>query len=170
MKLPAVRKPISSAKLSPVSLPYLLTCQLLTHSYLHFNFVFLERVQAHLESHLHDILFVQGRCASGFYEYRSSCYTLIYHPKLSSRTAELKPDGITTACSETVLTRNCTDETFGTVLCPIPMSPRDYKHASFQRSLIDKFGDSAESAWVGLKGDKLHVYVSDLFFHLMDRS
>ncbi|VDL62087.1 unnamed protein product [Hymenolepis diminuta] len=117
-----------------------------------------KRVQAHPESHLHDILFVQGRCASGFYEYRSSCYTLVYHPELSSRTAELKPDGITTACSETVLTRNCTDETFGTVLCPIPMSPRDYKHASFQRSLIDKFGYSAESAWVGLKGDKLHVY------------
>ncbi|VDN97009.1 unnamed protein product [Rodentolepis nana] len=116
------------------------------------------RVKANLDSHPHDILFIQGRCASGFYEYQSACYTLMHHPESSSRIAELKPDRISTACSETVLTRNCTDENLGTVLCPIPMSPRDHKHASYQRSLIDKFGGSAESAWVGLKGNRFHVY------------
>nr|CDS32167.1 excretory/secretory C-type lectin TES-32 [Hymenolepis microstoma] len=116
------------------------------------------RVKAHPDSHLHDILFVQGRCASGFYEYQSACYTLMHHPESPSRISELKPDRVSTTCSETVLTRNCTDGTLGTVLCPIPMSPRDHKHASFQRSLIDKFGGSAESAWVGLKGNRFLVY------------
>lgn len=109
-------------------------------------------------SNLHDTLFVQGRCASGFYEYGASCYTIV--SRLESRVAEFREDDVSTVCRKTVLQSNCNDTTEGTGECPILMSPKDLYHAAFQRSLVEKFGDGFDSAWVGLKGDKHSVYVS----------
>lgn len=125
----------------------------------------LERVPAHPDSHLHDALFVQGRCALGFYEYRSTCYTLAKLTDSMTRNASLLPDAVSTACSATVLSSNCSDQeanNVGSILCPIVVAPDDQLHAAFQRSLIDRFGYPADSAWVGLKMNSNYVYVSAL--------
>ncbi|KAM7538695.1 hypothetical protein Aperf_G00000053844 [Anoplocephala perfoliata] len=121
-----------------------------------------KRVPAHPDSHLHDTHFVQGRCVSGFYEYRSVCYTLTKLDDSVTRNASLLSDAVSTACSATVPSSNCSGQdannSVGSILCPVVVAPMDQLHAAFLRSLIDKFGYPADSAWVGLKMDSEYVY------------
>uniref|UniRef100_A0A5K3FAA0 C-type lectin domain-containing protein n=2 Tax=Mesocestoides corti TaxID=53468 RepID=A0A5K3FAA0_MESCO len=116
-------------------------------------------VPAHADSHLHGDLFVQGRCVSGYYEYRSACYSLVNPPEGVVRSSELGRDGITAACEATAEVKNCTGNHVGGPFCPTVMSPHDLADAAFQRSLISKFGYPSTAAWVGLKTDYFHVYL-----------
>ncbi|KAH9281711.1 Secretory phospholipase A2 receptor [Echinococcus granulosus] len=115
-------------------------------------------VPAHADSHLHGGLFVQGRCSSGFYEYRSACYMIIDLPPKVTRTSSLSSDSVTMACQNTVLDVDCSPSNVGGVLCPMVASPRDQFDAAFLRSLVDKFAHPPNAAWVGLKADRSHVY------------
>ena len=139
---------------------------LINYRYFIHIFPFTEKETAYIDTHLHGDLFVQGRCESGFYEYRSACYMLVDPPLGIVRTPILAADNITTACQKTVLFRNCSAEDyFGTPACPIVMAPHDQLEAAFHRSLIEKFSHSdmpynAPSAWVGIKANNTYVYVS----------
>ncbi len=116
---------------------------------------------ADVDSHLHGNLFLQGRCAAGYYEYRSACYSIVSIPADTQRSEKLEADVATKVCRETVpeAKRDCANH-LGTAKCPIPMSPHNAAEGAYQRSLIDRFAFPAEAAWVGLKADWEHVYVS----------
>ncbi|KER25788.1 hypothetical protein T265_14147, partial [Opisthorchis viverrini] len=97
-----------------------------------------------------DGLFVRGRCADGYYEYRKQCFGI--HSMLQSRSATDLRDPVTGQCRRMVHIAgpDCSTH-WGTVTCPVVGTPHTHADAAFLRVLLSQFGGYAKNAWIGLK-------------------
>ncbi|TGZ60208.1 hypothetical protein CRM22_008663 [Opisthorchis felineus] len=97
-----------------------------------------------------DGLFVRGRCADGYYEYRKQCFGI--HSMLQGRSAADLRDLVTGQCRRMVhVTGSDCSTHWGTVTCPVVGTPHTHADAAFLRVLLSQFGGYAKSAWIGLK-------------------
>lgn len=123
-------------------------------------FVSQGNVAASMDSNLLGDLFLQGRCSVSFYEFRSTCYSIIHPPSDVRRSAAPEADAISQLCQQSIPQelRDCKHH-LGGHLCPVVITPHNDLEAAYLRSLIDRFGSPLEAAWVGLKSSWNNVFV-----------